>query len=67
MFTAGQYSIVYVYHVFFSIPLLVWIFRLFPISVIMNSAAVSIGVNVSFQAMFFPDAPSGTAGSLVIC
>ena len=62
---AGQYSIVYVYHIFFIRSSFDGHLGHFPVLVIVNSAAVNIGIHVSFQLMFFSryTPRSGIAGS----
>ena len=62
---AESYSIVYIYHIIFILSSVYRHYGCFHVPAIVNSAAVSIGVHVSFQVMVFSRymPSSGIAGS----
>ena len=50
---AEKYSMVYIYHVFFSLSSVDEHFSCFHVLAVVNSAAMNIGVHVSFQVRVF--------------
>ena len=65
IFMAESYSIVYMYHIIFILSSVYRHYGCFHVPAIVNSAAMSIGVHVSFQVMVFSRymPSSGIAGS----